>query len=194
MKRSARLVLLAAGLAVGGAAWAHPLPSGAAGLGAGLAHPLSGLDHLLAMIGAGIWAAQLGGRARWLVPLAFVSSMAGGMGLALAGIALPHVESGIVASVMVIGVLVASAARLPAAVGAALIALFGVFHGHAHGSEGIGFSTLEYMAGVLLATGLLLVAGIALADAARRRSLADEHAAMRAAAARLREDAPEPVQ
>ncbi|HYE46783.1 MAG TPA: HupE/UreJ family protein, partial [Caulobacter sp.] len=109
-----------------GTASAHVPGAAEAGLAAGFAHPLLGLDHVLAMVAVGLWASQLGGRALWLVPASFVAVM--GLGAALGtAVALPAVELGIVGSVLVLGVLVASAARLPAAAGAALVAVFALF-------------------------------------------------------------------
>jgi len=105
------------------------------GIGWGLAHPFTGLDHVLAMIAVGLWASQIGGKARWLVPAAFVSVMGAGFLLAMAGFALPYVEPAILASVMGLGLLVALAVRLPAAGAAGVVGIFALFHGHAHGAE-----------------------------------------------------------
>ncbi len=137
---------------------------GESGFVAGLAHPMLGLDHLLAMLGVGVWAAQLGGRATWLVPTAFVSVMVAGAALALSGAALPMVEFGIGGSVLVIGGLIAFGARLPLAVAMALVGLFALFHGHAHGTELPGFAhPVAYGAGFVLATALLHAAGFGIA-------------------------------
>src|SRR5579863_3698485 len=121
-------------LAFVGSAAAHPVP-GAAGLTAGFAHPLSGLDHVLAMVAVGLWAAQLGGRALWLVPASFVGFMTLGGALGMAGVHLPMVEAGILASVLILGILIAAAAQLPLAASVAVTGLFAIFHGHAHGTE-----------------------------------------------------------
>ena len=121
----------------------------------GFAHPLSGWDHLLAMIAVGLWAAQLGGRARWLVPSAFVGVMALGAALGHAGLMFPGVEQGIAASVLVLGLLIATAVRLPVAAGMALVGLFAGFHGIAHGAEMPATAGgLSYGAGFILATAL----------------------------------------
>jgi urease accessory protein len=117
-----------------GPAFAHAPGAAGAGLAAGFAHPLLGLDHVMAMIAVGLWASQLGGRALWLVPASFVTAMAAGAALA-AVTTLPAVELGIVGSVVVLGALVACAARLPGAAGATMVGLFALFHGHAHGAE-----------------------------------------------------------
>lgn len=144
---------------------AHP-GHGTASLGEGLAHPLSGLDHLLAMVAVGLWAAQLGGRARWVVPGAFVSAMAAGWGLGMLGVPIPGVEQGIVASVLVLGLMIAIAARPPIGVPVAMVAAFALFHGHAHGTEAApGGSALAYALGFTTATVFLHLAGIGLGQA-----------------------------
>ncbi|HNB27986.1 MAG TPA: HupE/UreJ family protein [Alphaproteobacteria bacterium] len=137
---------------------------GESGFVAGFSHPLLGLDHLLAMLGVGIWAAQLGGRATWLVPAAFVSVMVAGAALALSGAALPMVEFGIGGSVLAIGGLIALGARLPLVVAMGVVGLFALFHGHAHGTELPGFAhPAAYGAGFVLATALLHAAGFGIA-------------------------------
>jgi urease accessory protein len=133
------------------------------GFAAGFAHPFSGLDHLLAMAGVGVWAAQLGGRNLWRVPLAFVGTML--LGALLSGIAvpLPQVELGIAGSVLAIGLLVGFGAKMPGASAAALVALMALFHGHAHGSAlPATASAWSYVAGFVLATSLLHAAGLGL--------------------------------
>lgn len=157
MKRLLGLVLLLAAPA----AFAHPghaMP----GFGAGLLHPLLGLDHLLALVGAGLWAAQLGGAARRWVPAGFVAALAAGLAMGAGGVALPGVEPGIAASVAVFGVLVAAGARLPAGVGVALASAFALFHGCAHGAElPAGGQTLAYIAGLAVSSALALCAATA---------------------------------
>ena len=136
---------------------------GGAGLGAGFAHPFLGLDHVLAMVAVGLWAAQSGGRAMWAVPATFVTMLAGGALLAIAGVNVPSVETGIAVSVLVLGLLVALAVRLPLAAGMVLTAAFAVFHGHSHGTEMPAMiSPALYAAGFLVATALLHLAGVAL--------------------------------
>lgn len=151
-------------LLTGAAAHAHVLPGDVHGFGSGFAHPLHGLDHLLAMVAVGLWAAQLGGRARWAVPVSFVGVMIVGAAIAMAGVRVPFVEQGIVASVMVLGLLIALSARLPLAASVAVVALFALFHGHSHGTEmpvnAVGFA---YGAGFVLATAGLHAFGIGLA-------------------------------
>ena len=127
----------------------------------GLEHPLTGLDHVCAMVAVGIWAAQRGGRAIWLVPLSFVLVMAIGGALGMAGVSLPFVEPGIVLSVVVLGLLVAAAVRLPLLVSVLIVGLFALAHGHAHGAEipavASGFA---YAVGYIVATTVLHLAGI----------------------------------
>ncbi|MGH8446738.1 MAG: HupE/UreJ family protein [Solimonas sp.] len=153
-------------------AFAHPghdLPG--AGFLAGLAHPLTGADHLLAMIAVGVWAAQLGGRARWAVPLSFVAVMAVGAACAMNGWAPPYIEAGIAASLLVLGLLVAMAGRLPLPVATALTGAFAFYHGAAHGSELPALADpLYFTAGFALATALLHGAGLGIGYAARRNS------------------------
>ncbi len=129
----------------------------------GFLHPLTGLDHVLAMVAVGVFAAQLGGRSLWAVPAAFVLAMVAGGAVGYAGVPLPMVEQGIAVSVIVMGLAVAFGARLPVVPAMALVALFAVFHGHAHGAEGSGAgSFLGYAAGFVIATSLLHAAGIVL--------------------------------
>jgi urease accessory protein len=141
------------------AALAHP--GDAHGLVHGFAHPLGGIDHILAMVAVGIFAWQLGGRALWLVPASFVLAMAAGGALAMAGVTVPFVEVGIIASVIVLGAVVALGVKTPVAVAVGMVAAFAVFHGHAHGTEmPLDASGALYAAGFMLATALLHMAGI----------------------------------
>jgi urease accessory protein len=127
----------------------------------GFLHPIGGLDHVLAMIGVGLLAVQLGGRALWLVPVSFVAMMVAGGLVGFAGVELPYVETAIALSVVVIGLLVALDLGIPIAIAMALAGLFAVFHGHAHGTElPEGSAPLAYAAGFVLATALLHLAGI----------------------------------
>jgi urease accessory protein len=146
------------------AALAHPGHAhDGAGFVSGLLHPVTGLDHILAMVTVGILAYQIGGRALWLVPSAFLAVMAAGGLLGLAGVSFYFVEPGVAASVVVLGIIVALALKPPVAVAMAVVALFAVFHGYAHGIEApLDGSTAAYGAGFLLATALLHTAGIAL--------------------------------
>lgn len=129
---------------------------------AGFTHPLSGLDHMTVMIAVGFWAALKGGRAIWAWPAAFVCVMLGGAALGMAHVPVPFVEPGILASVVALGLLVALAIDLPVSAGVAIIGLFALFHGHAHGTEvPENAGGLEYMAGFAVATALLHATGIA---------------------------------
>lgn len=137
----------------------------------GFAHPLSGWDHILAMVAVGLWAAQLGGRARWLVPSAFVSVMVIGAVFGHAGAVIPGVEQGIAASVLVLGLLIAAAIRLPLPAGMGLVGVFALFHGVAHGAEMPATAGgLSYGAGFVAATILLHVAGVGFGMLAARTS------------------------
>jgi urease accessory protein len=143
------------------AALAHTGHAAAGGLAAGFLHPLGGLDHVLAMVAVGLLAWNLGGRALWLVPLAFVAAMAAAGAIGMAGTALPLVELGIGLSVVAIGGLVALGLRLPTALAMGIAAVFAIFHGHAHGTEmDPTASGLAYGAGFVAATVLLHATGI----------------------------------
>jgi urease accessory protein len=143
-------------------ALAHPGGDHVHGFVAGFVHPLGGLDHLVAMIAVGAWAALAGGRAAWALPAAFLGGMAGGALLGATGLALPMVEPGILATIIVLGALLAMGGVLNMAVAAPMVALFGLLHGHAHGTEMAG-GAAGYALGFLLATaslhGLGLLAG-----------------------------------
>ncbi|RJG01962.1 HupE/UreJ family protein [Noviherbaspirillum sedimenti] len=142
-----------------GAALAHP--GYAHGVLAGVLHPLLGLDHLLAMLAVGIWAARLGGRARWLMPASFLVCMALAAGIGMAGIAMPLAEGGIAASVLLAGLLIASPVIMAPALGGLLVALFALAHGYAHGMEMPALaSPWLYGAGFILATATLHAAGL----------------------------------
>jgi urease accessory protein len=144
------------------AAHAHVQQGQEAGFLSGLGHPVSGLDHVLAMIAVGLWGAQLGAPALWLLPVAFPMVMALGGVAGLLGLALPGIEAGIAASAVLLGLAVMSELRPPLAAAVILVAVFGVFHGHAHGTElPAGQSPLLYSMGFVIATGCLHGVGIA---------------------------------
>ena len=144
-------------------AFAHTGVGDTAGFSHGFLHPLTGLDHVLAMVMVGIFAWQLGGRALWLVPSTFVALMAVGGALGVAGIGVPFVEAGIALSVIVLGAIVALRVRAPVAVAMAVVGLFAIFHGHAHGAEmPESAAGIAYGLGFMLATALLHAAGIGL--------------------------------
>ena len=144
-------------------ALAHEQAGQAAGWLAGLLHPVSGLDHVLAMVAVGLWGAQLRAPAIWLLPVTFPMVMAFGGFLALVGVPLPGVEIGIAASAILLGGLVAMQSRPPLWLATAVVGLFAVFHGHAHSTElPAGQSGLAYSAGFVVATGGLHAAGVAM--------------------------------
>ncbi|MBD9648064.1 HupE/UreJ family protein [Ensifer sp. ENS09] len=167
-----RRILIAAAALIASAApaFAHLNPAEHGSFAAGFSHPLFGLDHILVMIAVGLWAAQIGGRALWVVPTAFVSMMAVGFALAVAGVGLPFVEPAILASVVALGLLVAMAVRLDIAASAAIVGVFALFHGHAHGGELGSAGALAFSVGFILATAALHVAGIGLGIALQRLS------------------------
>ncbi|CDP53819.1 HupE-UreJ family metal transporter [Devosia sp. DBB001] len=142
-------------------ALAHTGHGDASGLVHGFMHPIGGLDHILAMVAVGVFAFVLGGRALWMVPLAFVGMMIVGFGLGAAGVELPFVELGIALSSIVIGGAAALGRPMPVAGAMALVGVFAVFHGHAHGAEmPANASGIEYALGFVVATALLHAAGI----------------------------------
>jgi len=140
---------------------AHVAGGEAAGFAVGFRHPISGLDHVLAMVAVGLWGAQLGAPAIWMLPVAFPLVMALGGMLALAGVPLPGIEVGIAASAIVLGAAVMLEVRAPIVVASALVAVFAIFHGHAHGTElPPGQSAILYSMGFVVATGCLHALGI----------------------------------
>lgn len=142
-------------------AWAHVESGQAGGFVSGLSHPVSGLDHVLAMIAVGLWGAQLGAPAVWLLPVVFPMMMAFGGMLGLMGIPLPGIEIGIAGSGIVLGALILSEARLPLLVALLLVAFFAIFHGHAHGTElDPGQNAMLYSLGFVICTGTLHGVGI----------------------------------
>jgi urease accessory protein len=168
MKFSIRIAAIALVLLPGGAC-AHTGHGEASGFAHGFIHPLGGLDHVLAMVAVGLYAALLGGRALWLVPAAFLGAMAMGGAIAAAGLAVPYVEIGIAASVIVLGLAVALRVSLPVFAAMALAGLFAIFHGYAHGAE-MPQGASGYAVGFMLATALLHGAGMAIGLAAASRS------------------------
>ena len=129
----------------------------------GLKHPISGLDHVVAMIAVGLWGAQLGPPAIWVLPVAFPMVMAMGGMLGLLGVPLPGMEIGIAASAILLGAAVMMELRPPLALAALLVGFFAIFHGYAHGSElPAGESGLLYSIGFVMATGCLHAVGISI--------------------------------
>lgn len=149
-------------------AFAHLNPTEHGSFSAGLSHPFSGSDHILAMVGVGLWAALLGGRAVWAVPAAFLIAMVIGFAAALAGTPLPFIEPTIAASVVILGLLALVALQVPTYVGMAVVGFFALFHGYAHGGELGEAGALPFMAGFVLATAMLHGIGVAIGLGAAR--------------------------
>jgi urease accessory protein len=142
--------------------------SSSGGFIGGFAHPLFGPDHVVAMVAVGLWGAFLGAPAIWLLPIVFPLVMAAGGAIGILGIPLPAVETGIAASAVVLGMMVALAARPPLWGAAVLVGIFAIFHGHAHGTElPPGADAVAYSVGFVIATGMLHLAGIAFGLLAR---------------------------
>ncbi len=164
MKTSSALALSAALAAstVSTAAFAHTGITATAGFAAGFAHPIGGLDHILAMVGVGLFAWMLKGRALWLVPASFVAVVALGGVLGMYQVPVPMVELGIALSIVVIGALVVLGKSIPVVAAMAIVGVFAIFHGHAHGSEmPAAMSGTSYGIGFIAATALLHAVGIA---------------------------------
>lgn len=167
MKRTSLLIAVLLSL-MASPAFAHLNPAEHGSFAAGFTHPLSGADHILAMVAVGLWASMLGGRALVVVPLSFVGVMLLGFVAALGGVSLPYVEPVILASVIVLGLLVAMAFRASTLTAALIVGFFAFFHGYAHGGEIGSAAFLSYAAGFALATALLHAAGIGVGLAAGR--------------------------
>jgi urease accessory protein len=128
----------------------------------GIAHPLNGADHILAMVAVGLWGVLAGGRAILVWPMTFVATMLAGFAAATLGLQVPFVEPAIWSSIIILGLFVALAVKAPVWLGAVIAALFAFFHGHAHGIEATAVSVVPYAAGFALATAGLHTAGIGL--------------------------------
>ena len=153
-------------LTLGTACWvsaAHAAVEPLASFATGFAHPVGGIDHILAMVAVGVWGVLAGGRALWVWPTAFVSTMLSGFAAATLGLHVPWVPAAVSASIIVLGLMVALAVKAPVWSGAVLVGLFAFFHGHAHGTEAVAASLVAYGAGFALATAGLHAAGIGLA-------------------------------
>lgn len=141
---------------------AHIEAGNVGGFISGFGHPLTGLDHIVAMVAVGLWGAFLGGRAMWTLPVVFPVVMAFGGAFGVLGVPLPGVEAGIALSGIVLGLMVTCAARPPLWVAAVIVGFFGIFHGHAHGSElPEAANPLTFAVGFVVSTGLLHLCGIA---------------------------------
>jgi len=159
--RLAKMIAAAALLTVAAPAFAHPGHDGA-GLAGGLMHPLTGMDHLLAMVAIGLFAAMRGGRALWAWPLGFVAAAALGFAAGRYGLVFPLAEPMVLASVLTLGLLVAAAVPVNLGVGLALVALFGAAHGQAHANEAGAQAIAGFAAGFLITSAALHVAGLGL--------------------------------
>jgi len=142
---------------------AHTETGAIGGFVSGFKHPISGLDHMVAMVAVGLWGAFLGGRAMWMLPIVFPVVMAFGGALGVLGVPFPAIETGIAISGVVLGLMVAFAVKPPLWIAAVIVGLFGMFHGHAHGTElPETANALAYSVGFVISTGLLHLSGIAL--------------------------------
>ena len=152
---------IATWLLLGTSLWAHEDAGMAGGFISGLTHPLFGFDHVVAMIAVGLWGAFLGSPALWILPVVFPVVMAFGGALGVLGVEVPLVETGIAASAVVLGLMVALALRPKIAIAAVIVGAFAIFHGHAHGTElPEAAGPLAYSIGFVISTGLLHLAGI----------------------------------
>ena len=160
--RTTLLLLASLGLFTTGAS-AHTADGVAGGFISGFLHPIAGWDHVIAMVAVGLWGAFLGRPAVWLLPVVFPMVMAFGGALGVVGVPLPGVEIGIALSAVVLGAMVALAARPALWVAALIVGVFAIFHGHAHGTElPQSASPIAYSLGFVIATGLLHAFGIGL--------------------------------
>lgn len=141
---------------------AHTEAGNAGGFLSGFSHPLSGLDHIVAMVAVGLWGAFLGVRAMWTLPVVFPVVMALGGALGVVGVPLPGVEIGIALSGIILGLMVSFAAKPPLWVAAGIVGIFAIFHGHAHGEEmPASANAMTFAIGFVISTGLLHLCGIA---------------------------------
>ena len=160
MKRFAATILFS--LAAASPALAHTAEGLGGGFASGFMHPLLGADHIAAMLAVGLWGAFLGAPAIFILPIVFPLVMAIGGVLGILGVPLPGIELGIAISAVVLGLMVALAAKPHLWIAALLVGVFAIFHGHAHGTELPGeANALAYAIGFVIATGLLHLAGIA---------------------------------
>lgn len=146
---------------IAGTAQAHEGTGAVGGFVSGFTHPLFGWDHAVAMVAVGLWGAFLGAPSLWVLPVAFPVVMALGGALGVFGVPLPFVEIAIALSAVVLGLLILTRARMPLMAAGLIVAVFAIFHGHAHGAElPSAANPLTYAAGFVIATGLLHLVGI----------------------------------
>ncbi len=180
-RRAFQIVLGAVAIAamIAAPAEAHEGTGLPGGFVAGFLHPLTGPDHMLAMVSVGLWGAFLGRPLIYLLPMVFPAMMVVGAAIGMAGVQLPPVELGIAISVLALGLMILFAIRAPVGVAVAIVGLFALFHGYAHGAElPSAADPIGYSAGFVLCTGLLHVVGISLGLA---RGLPGGTVALRAA-------------
>lgn len=156
------VICMASTAALVSPALAHTYVGQANSLASGIAHPLDGTDHVLAMVAVGLWGVLAGGRAIWVWPTAFVATMLAGFVAATLGLQMPLVEPAIWSSIIVLGLCVALAVKAPVWLGAVIVGLFAFFHGQAHGTEATAVTVIPYAVGFALATAWLHAAGIGL--------------------------------
>ena len=157
-----RLFVLMLALLPPAIAHAHSETGTIGGFVSGFRHPLTGLDHIAAMVAVGIWGAYLGAPAMWLLPVIFPMVMAFGGALGVLGVPIPGVETGIALSGIMLGLMIVFAAKPPLWVAALMVGIFAIFHGHAHGTElPHAANAITYAVGFVIATGLLHLGGIA---------------------------------
>ena len=162
MRITTRLFIAALLTLLAGTVSAHEGGGVTGGFVSGFMHPILGWDHVVAMVAVGLWGAFLGSPAIWILPVVFPLVMAFGGALGVLGVPIPAVETGIAASAVVLGAMVAFAVRPPIWVAAVIVGVFAIFHGHAHGTElPDAANPFAYSVGFVLATGLLHIGGIA---------------------------------
>jgi len=155
-------ICMALAEALASPALAHTGVSESNSFASGIAHPLNGADHILAMVAVGLWGVLAGDRAIWVWPMAFVTTMLAGFAAATLGLQMPLVEPAIWSSIIILGLFVALAVKAPVWLGAAIVGFFAFFHGHAHGTEATVTSFVPYAAGFALSTTWLHASGIGL--------------------------------
>jgi urease accessory protein len=172
MKRAAGTTFAALLVFTPAAVLAHPGHDGTTGLLHGFVHPVTGIDHIFAMIAVGLLAAQYGGRALWLVPMSFLVTMAIAGAIGMSGIHVPVAEVGIALSVAILGLAIAFQRKPPTVVAMLVVGFFALFHGYVHGAElPGGTGVLSFAAGFLSATALLLGVGVGLGLLLQRQTL-----------------------
>jgi len=160
MKAFAQLLMATSLMVTATAASAHAGHDAGTGFTSGLLHPMLGLDHLLAMAAIGFWSVRQSNTMKQITPLFVIGGMILGAGLAWGGLSLPGVETGITFSVLVAGILIATLAKMPTAVGGGLVGAFMMFHGFAHGTEmPAGATLVAYLAGFSIATLAITLVG-----------------------------------